>query len=154
MKNPARTLHLIYAGQTLTALFAAAAVSITVLEVANVDLAEPLTLGGFLSLAAAMAIGYASAAIVDKLMSQATRPRRERLQDAIAEQTWPDYVPGESIAVAYSIRMFLNDLHDGLPYAVAMTKPGGRMPVTGDEWIAYTTSDGRNASLDTHSQSA
>jgi len=150
MKNPARTLHLIYAAQTLTTIFAAAAVSITVLELSNVDLESPLTLGGFLSIAAALAVGYATARFVDRLIGRATRPRRERLQDAIAEQTWPHSVPGESRAVAVSIRMFLNDLHDGLPYAVAMTKPGGRMPVTGDEWIAYTTSDGRNASLEAH----
>ncbi|MFD6725769.1 hypothetical protein ACWHA6_37765 [Streptomyces anthocyanicus] len=154
MKNPARTLHLIYAGQTLVTLFASAAASITVLELSNVDLESPLTVGGFLSIAAALAIGYATAGIVDKLLGRVTRPHRERLQDVIAEQAWPHTVPGESRAVAVSIRMFLNDLQAGLPYAVAMTKPGGRMPVTGDEWIAYTTSDGRYASIEAHSGNA
>jgi hypothetical protein len=152
MKNPARTLRLIIAVQALTTIFTAAAVSIAVLEVSNVDLTAPLTLGGFLSIAAALALGYSAAGLVDKLVNRIVRPHRERLQDAIAEQTWPDHVPGQSIAVAYSIRMFLNDLHDGLPYAVAMTQPGGRMPVTGEEWIAYTTSDGRYASLDARSE--
>lgn len=154
MKNPGRTLGLISVGQTLTTLIAAAAASITVLELANVDLAEPLTLGGFLSLAAAMGIGYVVASFVDGLTARVVRPYRTRLQDAIAEQAWPDYVPGESIAVAVSIRMFLSDLQSGLPYAVAMTQPGGRMPVTGDEWIAYTTSDGRTASIEAHSGNA
>lgn len=152
MKNPTRTLNLIYAGQALTTIFAAAAVPITVLELSGIALDKPLTLGGFLSLAAALAVGYASAGIIDKLVDRVTRPHRERLQEAIAEQRGMGYVPGESLAVAYSIRMFLNDLQDGLPYAVAMTKPGGRMPVTGDEWIAYTTSDGRYASLDAHAE--
>jgi hypothetical protein len=154
MKNPTRTLNLVIAVQTLTTLVAASGASIVVLNLAHVDLAEPLTLGGFLSLAAAIAIGYVAAAFVDSLANRIARPYRERLQDAIAEQQWPDYVPGESVAVAASIRMFLNDLQAGLPYAVAMTKPGGRMPVTGDEWIAYTTSDGRYASIEAHSGNA
>ncbi|WP_411132731.1 hypothetical protein [Streptomyces sp. 030-HV] len=145
--NPTNALRLLDTVQTLTVIASAGAVSIAVLEAADLDLAQPFTAGGFLTMAAALALGYAAAGIVDRLLARLVRDRRKRIQDALAEEMWPDCTPEEFVAVAASIQMFLRDLRDGLPCAVAMARPGGRMPVTADEWIAYATSDERYASL-------
>ncbi|WP_086560117.1 hypothetical protein [Streptomyces africanus] len=150
MKNPTRALGLLNAVQTVTVIASAAAVSITVLELADIDLGATLTLGGFLSLAAALAIGYVVAGFVDTLVSRVARPYRTRLEDqADLEEFTANEVPGESIAVAVSIQTFLADLRNGLPLAVKMAGPGGRMPFDGAEWIAYVHSTARAEALAT-----
>jgi hypothetical protein len=148
VKNPTRTLKLLNAAHGVAVVASGAATTIALTHVMGIDFNRPVILNDVLALAVALTVGYLVAAVVEVMAGKVLRPYMTRLEDqADAEQFAANQVPSESIAVAVSIQTFLADLRDGLPLAVEMAGPGGRMPFDGAEWIAYVHSTARAEAL-------
>lgn len=148
MKNPTRTLKQLNIAHGVAVVASGSAAALATTTAMALDFHKPVTLDDLLGLGVALVVGYLVAIAVEVMAGKVLRPYMTRLEDqADAEQFAANQVPAESIAVAVSIQTFLADLRDGLPLAVEMAGPNGRMPFDGAEWIAYVHSTARAEAL-------